>query len=708
MIKVEEPAHHRFAQERPLVICGCKWIAKLKVFLLIAAALVLFLSAAKADEGDQTDLSNQACRDCHGDPGLTKEINGKPLPLFVDAQKYSKSVHADLDCVSCHADITEITHPESLRKVDCIGCHADETDIYLKSSHGKAYTQKISEAPDCVACHGKHDILPKSDPASRTHPLHQIAVCTSCHLNPRIAGKYRLPTADKIEAYKSGVHGKGILESGLLVSANCVTCHSAHNVRAKMDPESTIYWSKIPQLCGTCHLGILEHFQESEHGKLWMKKSPQGPGCITCHGAHGIKDPVAFEFQMEIPNLCGRCHTIQGRTYKDNFHGQVTALGFIQAATCADCHTAHKNLHKADPRSTVHPSNLQKTCGACHGIVSAAYITYDPHMNPLDPNRNKAIYYIRLFFVVMIYFVFGFFGLHYLLWFIRSMIGFFRGEFHAHSSGESTAQYVRRFEAPHIWVHTVVAFTFTMLSITGFTIYFHDAPPAQFTAKMLGGIGFMRYLHRLAAILTFAYASFHLGYLVYLFFVKREKDFLHGPASMTPTLKDFGDFFRNMRWFLLLGPLPKFDRWTYWEKLEYLVEWWGVPVIGISGLALWFPKFFTSFLPGWVLNAAQVVHTYEAFLAAGYVFLFHFFIAHLRPESFPMDHVMFTGRVPLERFKHERPLEYERLTKSGELEKYLVDPPAKSLIRFSFVFGFLMLAAGLLVIIGILKSVFFG
>ncbi|MCI0444151.1 cytochrome C, partial [bacterium] len=176
--------------------------------------------------------------------------------------------------------------------------------------------------------------------------------------------------------------------------------------------------------------------------------------------------------------------------------------------------------------------------------------------------------------------------------------------------------------------------------------------------------------------------------------------------SMIPTFKDVGDFFRNMRWFLFLGPVPKFDRWTYWEKMEYLVEWWGVPVIGISGLALWFPKIFTLFFPGWVLNAAQVIHTYEAFLATGYVFLFHYFIAHLRPETFPMDPVIFTGRMPLERFKHERPLEYERLQASGELGKYLTDAPTKNSLRWSFAFGVLMVVAGLLVLIGILKNIF--
>jgi cytochrome b subunit of formate dehydrogenase len=285
------------------------------------------------------------------------------------------------------------------------------------------------------------------------------------------------------------------------------------------------------------------------------------------------------------------------------------------------------------------------------------------------------------------------------------MIGSLRGEFKKESAEEVTGKYIRRFTSPHVWVHTAVALSFTVLSITGFTIYFHDSSAAQFAAKMLGGIESMRYLHRASGIITFAYAFFHIGYLAYLYFTKRDKTLLRGPESIIPKFKDVGDFFRNMRWFLFLGPVPKYDRWTYWEKMEYLVEWWGVPVIGISGLILWFPKLFTSFLPGWVLNASQVVHTYEAFLAAGYVFLFHFFIAHLRPECFPMDHVMFTGRMPLERFKHERPLEYERLLASGELENYLAEPPTKNLVRISGIFGTIMVVAGLLVMIGILVSI---
>ncbi len=129
----------------------------------------------------------------------------------------------------------------------------------------------------------------------------------------------------------------------------------------------------------------------------------------------------------------------------------------------------------------------------------------------------------------------------------------------------------------------------------------------------------------------------------------------------------------RLRWFLYLGKPAKFDRWTYWEKFDYFAVFWGIPIIGLSGLMLWFPGFFTRFLPGYALNIAKIVHGEEAMLAVGFIFIFHFFHTHLRPESFPMDLVIFTGSMPLERLKSERPEEYNRLTESGELEKYLTD-----------------------------------
>ena len=92
----------------------------------------------------------------------------------------------------------------------------------------------------------------------------------------------------------------------------------------------------------------------------------------------------------------------------------------------------------------------------------------------------------------------------------------------------------------------------------------------------------------------------------------------------------------------------------------------------------------------------------EALLATGFIFVFHFFHTHLRPESFPMDTVIFTGKVQLERFKEERPLEYQRLVDNGELDSYLVDPPTPGELRRAHVWGGIFLGIGILLAIGII------
>jgi hypothetical protein len=111
-----------------------------------------------------------------------------------------------------------------------------------------------------------------------------------------------------------------------------------------------------------------------------------------------------------------------------------------------------------------------------------------------------------------------------------------------------------------------------------------------------------------------------------------------------------------------------------------LAEVGGSGIIGATGLLLWFPEFFSHFVPGWLFNVATIVHGYEAMLAIGFIFTIHFYNAHLRLEKFPVDDVMFTGRLPEEEFKHERGAEYERLLASGELDKLRV-PPAPSWYR---------------------------
>jgi hypothetical protein len=182
---------------------------------------------------------------------------------------------------------------------------------------------------------------------------------------------------------------------------------------------------------------------------------------------------------------------------------------------------------------------------------------------------------------------------------------------------------------------------------------------------------------------------------------------LFGPHTMLPTWKDLSDFYGTMRWFLGLGPRPRYGRWTYWEKFDYFAVFWGIAVIGSTGFALWFSELVTRVLPGWMINVATIIHSDEALLATGFIFTVHFFNTHLRPEKFPMDIVIFTGRMPLEEFKRDKPAEYQALVESGKLEECLVEPYPPVVTRTIRAFAWAALALGFSMVVWIIYAMLF-
>ncbi len=265
------------------------------------------------------------------------------------------------------------------------------------------------------------------------------------------------------------------------------------------------------------------------------------------------------------------------------------------------------------------------------------------------------------------------------------------------------AAYVRRFNPYHRVLHIIMATSFLGSVITGMPLRYSNTPWAPWLMRALGGYEQAGYIHRICAAVTFGYFFAHLLFAAYyIAFVKKFRFRVFGPESMVPRLKDLKDVYGSFRWFLGLGPRPEFDRWTYWEKFDYWAVFWGVGVIGLSGLCLWFPAFFGGFLPGWVFNVATIVHSDEALLAAGFIFMIHFFNTHMRPEKFPMDTVIFTGRVPLDEFRRERPLEFSRLEREGRLGRLETGPPPNWLLCLSVPYGALLVVTGLSLLVLIL------
>jgi cytochrome b subunit of formate dehydrogenase len=600
----------------------------------------------------------------------------------------SDSVHADIACADCHTNVVDRKHSRGVEPPGddmCAGCHRRENRELGRSIH--------SGNANCSDCHGApHDIRRGDNLESAMSPVNQIRNCGGCHAEPE----------SLIDGYLTSVHGKGLLLSGLIDAPSCSDCHGAHSILvADGDKAATSHFNS-PEVCGTCHLLLFAEWKsQSAHGLAWQA-GEQGPVCTDCHSSHSINDPTMPPARLASAGSCGNCHSEYLSTFRDSFHGKANDLGFVAGATCADCHTPHKNLAADDPRSSVHPDNLLATCSRCHSDATASVLSFDPHNDPSDPADNFYVYIIWVFMTGLLIGVFSFFGLHDALWLQRALVGVMRGEFK--ETGEPDAQYVRRFSSMNIYIHLTIIVTFLLLAMTGLPLKFHDTGWAQTLMAVLGGVDSSRFIHRIAAIGTFAYGIYHLANLFIRWAIRRERGLFWGPNSMVPQPKDVLDVIANFRYFVYLGERPASDRWNYIEKFDYLAVFWGVMIIGISGLFLWLPMFFTSFLPGWTINAAYVIHSDEALLATGFIFIFHFFHTHLRPESFPMDIVIFTGKMSLTRFKQERPLEYQRLVDNDDLESYLVPPPTPVERRRAYVWGSIFLTVGVLLAIGIILA----
>lgn len=259
-----------------------------------------------------------------------------------------------------------------------------------------------------------------------------------------------------------------------------------------------------------------------------------------------------------------------------------------------------------------------------------------------------------------------------------------------------------RFNLIHRLLHGAIIISFLGLAITGMPLKYSGSDWSIRLVRIVGGFEAAGVLHRICAVITFGYFIGHIIYLVYFFAVLNKEPlskFIFGPNSMVPNLKDLRDIRDMFKWFFGLGPKPKFDRFTYWEKFDYWAVFWGMFMIGGSGLMLWFPTFFSKYVPGWLFNVATIIHSDEALLASGFIFIFHYIHTHIRGEKFPLDYVIFTGRLTEEELKEERPLEYQRLVEKNEIDEIKTNPTPRWLKNFSVLVGFSALIVGIIIVV---------
>jgi cytochrome b subunit of formate dehydrogenase/uncharacterized protein with PIN domain len=533
-------------------------------------------------------------------------------------------------------------------------------------------------------------------------------LCGRCHrTGQKAAIRYTGEQTNILGNYVESIHGKGLLESGLVVTAMCSDCHTAHHELPHSDTASSISRNNIARTCARCHNGILEQFSQSIHSPTVAKTDQPLPVCNECHSAHMISRTDNEGFKLNIMAQCGRCHQDVMDTYFETFHGKVSKLGYTGAAKCYDCHGSHDILPPNEPKSRLSRQNIVKTCGQCHAGSHRQFAGYLTHATHHDRHKYPILFYTFWFMTFLLVGTLVIAGIHTVLWLPRSFQAMRQ---HKKLKAESHGLEYRRFTRRQRQLHLLVIVSFIGLALTGMTLKFSYLGWARFISRVLGGFESAGYIHRVCAVITFFYFGAH-AYDV----LKQKRasgktwtEFLTGSHSMLPSKTDLREALATFKWFIGLGPRPTYGRWTYWEKFDYFAVFWGVLVIGSTGLLLWFPELFTWVLPGWFINVATIIHSDEALLAVGFIFTVHFFNTHFRPDKFPMDTVIFTGRVPLEEFKLDRPREYRELLNSNQLKRHLAEPLPPLVVRGLKIFGAIALSLGLMLIVLIIWAEIFG
>jgi Cytochrome c7 and related cytochrome c len=391
------------------------WI---RIGALVAILWVAALPAA--GQSPPKPPANDDCLACHD--ATAKRDDGRSIGI--DAKVFDASTHGPMACVDCHQDlavVTEFPHASTLKPVSCASCHDGPQAQYAAGVHGQSRERGQTLAASCADCHGTHGILSAANPQSPTNHLNLPRTCGRCHGDAAVIKGANIQIGDVASKYHDSIHGKAVEKAGLLVAPTCGDCHGNHDIRRLTDPKSPVFRTNVPVTCGKCHAGIRQRFDVGVHGAALARGSSRTPVCKDCHTAHAIKTVDTESWRLSVTRECGTCHQESQRTFRDTFHGQVTSLGFVRVAACADCHGAHDIFAKSDARSTVSPGHLIETCSRCHAGANAGFVQYDPHADRLSKTRGAALYYAAKFMNMLLLGVFVFFGVHTALWLPRGM-----------------------------------------------------------------------------------------------------------------------------------------------------------------------------------------------------------------------------------------------------------------------------------------------
>ena len=616
------------------------------------------------------------CASCHQN-ALTKHLFH---PQILKSKGLGKS--KDTSCKNCHGihDVISPQNPKSgwnSKNLDatCGNCHKDISANYLSSNHAEAFKSGDKGAPNCITCHKSNLTRFDFNDNKVAMKKAQEILCLSCHLDNKDVRERSTPSAGFINAYDNSVHGFALHSKNNGNAANCIDCHNSHQIIKGTDSRSSVFKLNIPNTCGKCHSEINKEFSESIHGQLVAKGNGDAPSCTNCHGEHNIlrKDdpnsPVAF--QNVSREICSPCHSSvklsekygmsanRYKTFTESYHGLALSGGSASVANCGSCHGVHNIKPSSDPTSTVHKSNLVKTCGTCHPGANETFTQGNIHVT-LEKEDEPILYWISTTYIFLLFSVLGGMFLHNLLDLIKKskirklkQLGQIQEEKHGHSL------YLRMTLNERIQ-HATMAISFMILVVTGFMLRFPDSWWVSHIRDIwTDAVEYRSWIHRISAIVMIVISLYHVYYIT---FTKRGRELVR---DLFPKLKDFTDAVGVAKYNLGISKTkPKLDRFSYVEKAEYWALIWGTIVMSITGLLMWIYIDYIGVFSKLDWDIARTIHYYEAWLAFLAIVIWHFYFVIFNPDIYPMSLAWFKGTITEEEMAEEHPLELERIKKA--------------------------------------------
>jgi hypothetical protein len=340
-----------------------------------------------AQEAARKEEPSVSCKECHGTHDVVSpEVRGSPFDREnpVDGCNRCHSDVVDLfnasahggaaaagvkgapGCLGCHRhQVTASSHPDDpvgmkvAQERLCLDCHLDNPDVrgkmapsagfiaaYDQSVHGRALAAGNGAAPNCVDCHGSHEMAKGSERAAKMNRMNTAATCSKCH-------------ADVAAVYNESAHGVAV-RKGVQDAPTCTNCHGEHTILKANDPRSPVAKQNLSaQVCSPCHSSVA----------------------------------LSTKYGIESDRF---------KTFSDSYHGLAIRGGSVEVANCASCHGSHNIKSSADPTSMISRENLAKTCGACHPGANERFTIGRVHVDESSRAEEPMLFWIVTAYVILI------------------------------------------------------------------------------------------------------------------------------------------------------------------------------------------------------------------------------------------------------------------------------------------------------------------